>query len=116
MLASDIDPVAIEVTGENARINDAGPLVRGVVADGLIHPALAASAPYDLVIANILAGPLTRLMPQIVAALAPGATLVLSGLLHNQEAMILSFYHRLRFLGRHRDGPWSALVLEKSQR
>jgi ribosomal protein L11 methyltransferase len=51
-----------------------------------------------------------------VNALKPGGTLVLSGLLHNQEAMVLSFYHRLRFLGRRREGPWSALVLEKSGR
>jgi len=116
VLASDIDPVAIEVTDENAIGNGVGPLVRGVVADGLINPILAASAPYDLIIANILAGPLTRLMPQIVNALAPGATLVLSGLLHNQEAMILSFYQGLRFLGRRREGPWSALVLEKPGR
>ena len=55
-------------------------------------------------------------MPQIVKAMAPGATLVLSGLLHNQEAMILSFYQGLRFLGRRREGPWSALVLEKPGR
>lgn len=116
VLASDIDPVAIEVTDENAVGNGVGPLVRGVVADGLINPVLAASAPYDLIIANILAGPLTRLMPQIVKAMAPGATLVLSGLLHNQEAMILSFYQGLRFLGRRREGPWSALVLEKPGR
>jgi len=116
VLASDIDPVAIEVTDENATGNGVGPLVRGVVADGLINPVLAASVPYDLIIANILAGPLTRLMPQIVNALAPGATLVLSGLLHNQEGLILSFYRGLRFLGRHRQGPWSALVLEKPGR
>ena len=116
VLASDIDPVAIEVTGENARGNGVGPLVRGLVADGLINPILSAGAPYDLIIANILAGPLTRLAPQIVDALAPGANLVLSGLLHNQEAMVLSFYHRLRFLDRRREGPWSALVLEKPGR
>lgn len=113
LLASDIDPVAVEVTLENARANGVGPWVRAVVADGLVHPMLAANAPYDLVIANILAGPLTRLAPQIVRALAAGGTLVLSGLLHNQEAMVLSFYHRLRFLGRRREGPWSALVMEK---
>jgi ribosomal protein L11 methyltransferase len=116
VLASDIDPVAIEVTDENAQGNGVGPLVRGVVADGLINPVLAASAPYDLIIANILAGPLIRLAPQIVNTLQPGAALVLSGLLHNQENMILSFYHRLRFLGRRRQGPWSALVLEKPRR
>ena len=116
VLASDIDPVAIDVTNENARGNGVTPLVRGVVADGLVHPTLAAGAPYDLIIANILAGPLTRLAPQIVAAMAPGANLVLSGLLHNQEAMVLSFYHRLRFQSRCRQGPWSALVLEKPGR
>ena len=113
VLASDIDPVAIEVADENARGNGVTPLVRGVVADGLVHPVLAAGAPYDLIIANILAGPLTRLAPQIMTALAPEASLVLSGLLHNQENMVLSFYHRLRFRRRHREGPWSALVLEK---
>src|SRR3954468_683070 len=112
VLASDIDPVAVEVTNENALANGVAPLVRAVVADGLTCPALAAGSPYDLIIANILAGPLTRLAPQVVAALAPGAMLVLSGLLHNQEQMVLSFYHRLRFVARHRDGPWSALVLE----
>jgi ribosomal protein L11 methyltransferase len=116
LLASDIDPVAVGVTAENARANGVGPLVRAVTADGLVHPVLSANAPYDLVIANILAGPLTRLAPQIVKALKPGGMLVLSGLLHNQEAMILSFYHRLRFLGRRREGPWSALVLEKPGR
>jgi ribosomal protein L11 methyltransferase len=116
VLASDIDPVAVEVIGENARANGVAPLVKAVVADGLIHPVLAANAPYDLIMANILAGPLTRLAPQIVNALKPGGMLVLSGLLHNQEAMVISFYHRLRFLGRRREGSWSALVLEKARR
>ena len=116
MLASDIDPVAVEVIDENARANGVAPLVRTAVADGLIHPVLAANAPYDLIMANILAGPLTRLAPQIVNALKPSGMLLLSGLLHNQEAMVISFYHRLRFLGRRREGPWSALVLEKPKR
>jgi ribosomal protein L11 methyltransferase len=114
VVASDIDPVAIGVTRENARENGAAPLVRAVVADGLANPALA--GPHDLIIANILAGPLTRLAPAIVAGLAPGGMLVLSGLLRNQEKMLLSFYHRLRFLSRHRDGPWSALVLQRPKR
>jgi ribosomal protein L11 methyltransferase len=116
VLASDIDPVAIEVTDENAGLNGAGPWVQGVVADGLTHPVLAAGAPYDLIIANILAGPLTFLARQIVAALKPGGTLVLSGLLHNQENMVLSYYHPLRLVQRRRDGPWSALVLAKPNR
>ncbi len=113
VMASDIDPVAVEITCENARANGVGPLVRAVTADGLANPLLAGRAPYDLIAANILAGPLTRLAPSICAALAPGAVLVLSGLLHDQENLVTSFYRSLRFLGRRRMGPWSALVLEK---
>jgi ribosomal protein L11 methyltransferase len=113
VLASDIDPVAVEVTRENARGNGVASLIRAVVADGLTNPVLAAGAPYDLILANILARPLTQLSAQIVAALAPEGTLILSGLLHEQEALVLSFYRGLRFIGRRREGPWSALVLEK---
>lgn len=115
VIASDIDPVAVIVTRENARANGEGPLVRGVTADGLTAPALAASAPYDLIIANILAGPLTRLAPSIAGALAPRGTLVLSGLLRGQENLVLSFYrpHGLKLRETRRDGVWSALVLEE---
>ncbi|HEY5239372.1 MAG TPA: 50S ribosomal protein L11 methyltransferase [Rhizomicrobium sp.] len=115
VLASDIDHIAVEVARENARANREGPLVRAVVADGLVSPALATRAPYDLIVANILAGPLTRLAPQIAAALAPRSMLVLSGLLRHQENLVLDFYrpHGLILRKRWRDGPWSALVLER---
>lgn len=113
VLASDIDPVAVEVTRENARANGTGPLVLAVTADGLDNPLLARGAPYDLIVANILAGPLTRLAPAIQKSLAPGGTLVLSGLLREQELLVTSFYKQLRLVSRRRMGPWSALVLEK---
>ncbi|HEY4112565.1 MAG TPA: 50S ribosomal protein L11 methyltransferase [Rhizomicrobium sp.] len=115
VIASDIDPVAIEVTGQNARANGEAPLVHAIVADGLANPALAARTPYDLIVANILAEPLTRLAPDIARALAPGGTAVLSGLLRWQENMVLSFYRALGLTLRQirRDGPWSALVLER---
>lgn len=116
VLASDIDPVAVAVTRANSVINDCGPLVRAVVADGLAQPVLSRAAPYDLVIANILAGPLTRLAPDIVRVLAPGAIVVLSGLLTNQERLVCSFYRDLRLLYTRRTGPWSALVLQKPSR
>jgi ribosomal protein L11 methyltransferase len=115
VLASDIDPVAVEVARANAIANNAGPLVRVVVADGLANPILSRAAPYDLLIANILAGPLTQLAPQIIRSLAPGAVLVLSGLLRNQEKLVTSFYRSLRFISARRAGPWSALVLEKAR-
>jgi ribosomal protein L11 methyltransferase len=113
VMASDIDPVAVAITRENARANGVAPQVQAVTADGLDNPALKRRAPYDLIIANILAGPLTRLAPSICAALAPGGVLVLSGLLRDQENLVAGFYRALRFAGRRRMGPWSALVFEK---
>jgi ribosomal protein L11 methyltransferase len=117
VMASDIDPIAIEVTRTNARANGEATLVHAVLADGLGNPALAARAPYDLIVANILAEPLTRLAPDIAKALARRGTLVLSGLLHWQENLVLSFYrpHGLTLRQIHRDGPWSALALERSR-
>ena len=87
--------------------------MRAVTADGLTSPVLSRGAPYDLLIANILAGPLTQLAPAIQKALAPGATLVLSGLLNNQEKLVTGFYTNLRLVARRRMNAWSALVLEK---
>ena len=113
VMASDIDPVAVEVARDNARANDAAPWIAAVTADGLANPILARGAPYDLLIANILAGPLTRLAPEIIKNLAPGAVLLLSGLLRNQEKLVASFYRDLRYVGARRAGPWSALVFEK---
>ncbi len=71
VLASDIDVVAVEVTRENARANGVGSLITAVTADGLTSPLLARGAPYDLIIANILAGPLTQLAPAIQRVLQP---------------------------------------------
>ena len=115
VIASDIDAVAVEVTRENARANGEGALVSGVTADGLAHPALARHAPYDLIVANILAQPLTRLAPSIATALAPGAWLILSGLLRWQENTVLGFYRAQGLVLRRiaRENAWSALLLER---
>ena len=113
--ASDIDPIAVEVTRENAVANGEGPRVTAWMADGPTHPALFRAAPFDLILANILAGPLTRLAPSIARVLAPGGTLVLSGLLKWQENLVLAFYrpHGLTLRATRRDGSWSALILER---
>jgi ribosomal protein L11 methyltransferase len=115
VLASDIDVVAVEVTKENARANGVAPMIHALTADGLTHPALAKHAPYDLVIANILAGPLTKLAPDIARALAPGAMVILSGLLRWQENLVVSFYRPQGLILRNasREGMWSALLLER---
>jgi ribosomal protein L11 methyltransferase len=115
VLATDIDPVAVEVARENARANGVAPLIHAAVADGLTSPVIRSRAPFDLILANILAGPLTKLAPDLAAALAPKGTAVLSGLLRNQEKLVLSFAcaQGLVFRRALRDGPWSALVLER---
>ncbi|MES1991295.1 MAG: 50S ribosomal protein L11 methyltransferase [Pseudomonadota bacterium] len=88
VLASDIDPVAVKVTIDNARKNGVAPFIKARTAKGFSHPALAAKAPYDLIIANILARPLVSLATAFRAHLVPGGTLILSGILRNQETMV----------------------------
>jgi ribosomal protein L11 methyltransferase len=115
VIASDIDPTATSVARENIRDNGEGPHIEVATAEGLYNPALARRAPFDLIIANILAGPLTYLAPQIAHVLAQGGNLILSGLLTWQENLVLGFYrpHGIVLRARRRDGPWSALILER---
>jgi ribosomal protein L11 methyltransferase len=91
VMATDIDPIAIEVTRENAAINTVADVTL-VVADGTRDAAIAAAAPFDLVIANILAGPLIEMATDIAAIAAPGATLVLAGLLTVQADAVVAAY------------------------
>ncbi len=115
VLATDIDQIAVEVARENARANGVAPLIHAAVADGFTSPAIRSRAPFDLILANILAAPLTKLAPDLAAALAPKGTAVLSGLLRNQENLVLSFAcaQGLIFRQALRQGPWSALVLSR---
>ncbi len=92
VLASDIDPVATRVAEENVRLNGVAAYVRTLTAVGLNGRAFAARAPYDLVVANILAGPLAALAPAIRRAVAPGGTVILSGLLPGQRTRIVATY------------------------
>ncbi len=113
VLATDLDPRAVSVANANVIRNGAQGLVRCVTADGFAHASVARGKPWDFVVANILAGPLTRLARAMRTHMAPGGQLVLSGLLRNQEAMILGFYagNGFRLRRRYRRGPWSTLWL-----
>ena len=93
VVATDIDPVAVDVTRENAALNGiAADAVTLFVADGARHPDIDAAAPYDLVIANILAGPLVSMAPELAAIAAPHATIVLAGLLETQRDTVVAAY------------------------
>jgi len=118
--ASDIDAVCVDVVEHNALLNRVAMGARPgeltmLVADGMDHPLLAARGPYDLVIANILAGPLIGLAPDFAHALVPGGHLLLSGLLETQEPQVRAACRRagLRLAARMTRGDWSILWLRK---
>lgn len=113
--ATDIDPRAVAVTAENARVNGiAG--IDLIVADGALDDAILTGAPYDLVIANILAGPLVSMAPELAAIAASGATIVLAGLLETQRADVVAAFAAcgctLAAVDRRSD--WSILRLDAS--
>ena len=118
--ASDIDPISIEVTEENAGINSI-PLGAGrgqvdlVVAAGMDHPQIQKRAPYDLIIANILAQPLIELAPSISASLEAGGRLILAGLLDHQADKVAAAYRRqgLMLSSSIVRGDWPTLIMRK---
>lgn len=113
VLASDIDPVAVDVARVNVEANDLTGRVDCVVAMGFDHPTIRARAPFDLVFANILKGPLLSLAPDMARHVAPGGYAILSGLLVEQAEDVLAAYTAQGFVLHHREdlGEWSALTL-----
>jgi ribosomal protein L11 methyltransferase len=116
-IATDIDAIAVEVARENALINGVklghgtGELLLAQ-ADGMDSPMLAARAPFDLIIANILAGPLIELAPDFAKALSRGGTVILAGLLDTQADGVASAYEEqgLAIVSRT-PGEWPVLVV-----
>jgi ribosomal protein L11 methyltransferase len=115
VIASDIDPVAVEVALANAAANGVADRVNCVEAAGFDHPALADRAPYDLVFANILKGPLIDLAPAMAAHVAQGGHVILSGILNPQADDVAAAYHAVGFAARARDeiGDWTTLTLQR---
>jgi ribosomal protein L11 methyltransferase len=111
--ATDIDFDSVRVARDNARLNRAGNFVTFMHADGVAAPAVLAHAPYDLVFANILLGPLKRLATPIRRVLAPGGRVVLSGILHVQANAALSAYRPLKLERRIELDGWTTLVLRR---
>lgn len=113
VLASDNDAQAVVVARENATLNDVGDRVRVIKVSGYAAAAIRDGAPFDLILANILARPLVRLAPGLARHLAPGGVGVLSGLLVSQEEMVLAAHRKvgLDLLWRIRLGDWSVLAV-----
>lgn len=115
VIASDIDAVAVDVAQANVRANGLEDRVRCVEAAGFDHPDLLAAAPFDLIFANILKGPLIALAPDLTDALASGGRAILSGILNEQADDVLAVYSRLgtNTLARDEIGEWTTLTLGK---
>ncbi len=116
VIASDIDPVAVEVAKANVAINGLEGRIDCIEAAGFDHRRLRDAAPFDLVFANILKGPLIELAPAMASHVASGGRVILSGLLVVQAEAVIAAYLAtgFRLLDRNDLGEWSALVLERN--
>ncbi|MGC4025384.1 MAG: 50S ribosomal protein L11 methyltransferase [Mesorhizobium sp.] len=115
VLATDIDPIATRVADENARLNGVSAFVDALTATGFGNPAFARRAPFDLIVANILAKPLMRLAPQMARFIRPGGSVILSGILDRQRDAVISAYVGQSFrhvTTLHREG-WVTLHLKR---
>jgi ribosomal protein L11 methyltransferase len=114
VLASDIDPRSAIVAHENALLNGVGDLVISICATGFSAPQFRSRAPFDLVMANILANPLRQLAPPMAAHLAPEAMIILSGLLPHQTRSVIGTYRTqgLVLIRQIRIDGWCSLLMQ----
>jgi ribosomal protein L11 methyltransferase len=115
ILATDIDPLAVLVARDNAKLNGVGNLFHSVQAIGFNSPAFKANGPFGLVLANILARPLRSLAPRMVEHLAPSAFVILSGLLPPQANSVVAAYRSsgLKLVKRIQLDGWTSLLMQK---
>ncbi|MCE6950054.1 50S ribosomal protein L11 methyltransferase [Cereibacter sphaeroides] len=115
VVASDIDEVAVDVAVANVAINGLDGRLDCLEAAGFDHPRLAAAAPFDLVFANILKGPLIELAPAMAQNIAGGGLAILSGLLVVQAEAIIAAYLAAGFELKAREdlGEWCCLVMRR---
>ena len=113
-VAADSDQVAIRVATTNRRLNRVAPkATRFAVSRGFGNRQVRKPAPYDLILANILAGPLTRMAPDLVPYLSARGWLILSGILNRQVASVEAAYRAqgMRRWARLTIGDWTSLVM-----
>jgi ribosomal protein L11 methyltransferase len=118
VIASDIDQVAVDTSEANADFNGMAGQIACVTAPGFDHAALHAAAPYDLIFANILKGPLIELAPDMATHAAPGAFVILSGILNEQADDVVATYAAQGFFVADRIelGEWTTLTLQNRPR
>jgi ribosomal protein L11 methyltransferase len=112
VLATDIEPSSVQVAAANARANGVAHLVHCVRETGVAR-RVRAGAPYGLVLANILARPLCAMARPLAATLAPGARVVLAGLLDTQARQVAAAWRHQGLVLQRRlhEARWTTLVL-----
>jgi len=118
IFAVDNDAVSVRTAIENRRKNQISPMkMRAVVSEGFAARDVSRNGPYDLILANILAGPLRRMAADLTANLAPRGQLILSGLLRSQARQLICDYRaRQMVLDQRLDqGDWCCLVLSRQR-
>lgn len=115
VVAADIDPIAVAVTEENAKRNQEADKLICCISDGYDNAVIGKRAPYDLIVANILARPLVELAPELAKHLAEDGVAVLSGLLDRQEAEVLAAHEAqgLFLQKRYPQNGWHTLVISR---
>lgn len=115
VLASDIDPVAVETAAANVVANGLAGRVICLEAAGFAHPQIAAAAPFDLIFANILKAPLISLAPDMGRFCAESGHVILSGILHEQADEVIAAYEAQGFTLVSRDeyGDWTTLAMRR---
>jgi ribosomal protein L11 methyltransferase len=116
VLATDIDPMSVKVARENMRLNGVGNLVDTVCATGFSSPAFGDRAPFDLILANILANPLRAMSTDMSRHLTRNGMVILSGLLPHQAMSVIAAYRaRGLVLRKHQiiEG-WSSLLMQRA--
>lgn len=116
VLASDIDPVAVDTAAANVIANGLVGRVECLEAAGFDHPMLEGAAPYDLVLANILKQPLIDLATDMARHVAPAGRIVMSGILTTQADEVVAAYRKAGFAPDRRDdmGDWTTLVMTRA--
>lgn len=118
IIATDIDPEAARVARLNSIINRLGHRVTTVCSNGIRHPAIHKAAPFDLIVANVLARPLMGMAEDVASAITPGGHVVLSGLMTRDAPWVVAKYRArgLKFIDSWAQDGWTTLMMRKPQK
>ena len=117
LLAADNDVDSVRTSAENFRLNHIAPVqASAILSEGFAHRRIRNAAPYDLIFANILAGPLRSMAGDLSAHLAPGGRAILSGIMTHQAKSVLARYRRWGLVPEHKleIGEWTTLILKQA--